>query len=394
MGIQAGREAGSGQKRNCGHHEKKHKENYYILDTQSFGKSSGVKDDLHQRNWYMSGSWTAYSPLYEEKLAKDGISNLGTGFLLKKNVYIITKGKKNILNLLGQEDTEHLTYKAVDEIEASGNLFLQYIATRSVKIKLRKVMPKLYKKLIDIIALLCLAAVFLFTFSYLKSWWTEEIGEKRQEQNIWKEKRTGTWCTIKSNSLDGVPIYDEAGGSVPTGSLPEGKLCELTDSTLKEGKKWGKVKYAGLSGWMKMSYLKYICQESISIQEDSQIYINVSTVKGIRMYQEPDVTFDAVLKGIPYGAEFIVQETRDGWGKVSNNGRTGWINLYYAGCYPESSKAAWKVETLSSAQQINFREKPGEDQRSIAKVPENTYLEMKEFKTVGEERSMEDRKAG
>ena len=222
-------------------------------------------------------------------------------------------------------------------------------------------MPKLYKKLIDIIALLCLAAIFLFTFSYLKSWWTEEIGEKRQEQNIWKEKRTGTWCTIKSNSLDG-------------------KLCELTDSTIKEGKKWGKVKYAGLSGWMKMSYFKYICQESISIQKDSQIYINVSTEKGIRMYQEPDVTFDAVLKGIPYGAEFIVQETRDGWGKVSNNGRTGWINLYYAGCYPESSKAAWKVETLSSAQQINFREKPGEDQRSIAKVPENTYLEMKEFK--------------
>lgn len=42
----------------------------------------------------MSGSWTAYSPLYEEKLAKDGISNLGTGFLLKKNVYIITKGRK------------------------------------------------------------------------------------------------------------------------------------------------------------------------------------------------------------------------------------------------------------------------------------------------------------
>ena len=142
-------------------------------------------------------------------------------------------------------------------------------------------MPKLYKKLIDIIALLCLAAVFLFTFSYLKSWWTEEIGEKRQEQNIWKEKRTGTWCTIKSNSLDGVPIYDEAGGSVPIGSLPEGKLCELTDSTIKEGKKWGKVKYAGLSGWMKMSYLKYICQESISIQKDSQIYINVSTEKPV-----------------------------------------------------------------------------------------------------------------
>ena len=107
QGIQAGREAGSGQKAEIAAYCGKHKENYYILDTQSFGKSSGVKDDLHQGNWYMSGSWTAYSPLYEEKLAKDGISNLGTGFLLKKNVYIITKGKKNILNLLGQEDTEH-----------------------------------------------------------------------------------------------------------------------------------------------------------------------------------------------------------------------------------------------------------------------------------------------
>ena len=62
-------------------------------------------------------------------------------------------------------------------------------------------MPKLYKKLIDIIALLCLAAVFLFTFSYLKSWWTEEIGEKRQEQNIWKEKRTGTVGIRKNRKI-------------------------------------------------------------------------------------------------------------------------------------------------------------------------------------------------
>ena len=66
----------------------------------------------------------------------------------------------------------------------------------------------------------------------------------------------------------------------------------------------------------------------------------------------------------------VVQETRDGWGKVSNNGRTGWINLYYAGCYPESSKAAWKVETLSSASRLTFGKNREEDQRSIAKVPE------------------------
>ena len=189
-------------------------------------------------------------------------------------------------------------------------------------------MPKLYKKLIDIIALLCLAAIFLFTFSYLKSWWTEEIGEKRQEQNIWKEKRTGTWCTIKSNSLDGVPIYDEAGGSVPIGSLPEGKLCELTDSTIKEGKKWGKVKYAGLSGWMKMSYLKYICQESISIQKDSQIYINVSTEKGIRMYQEPGEDQRSIAK-VPENTYLEMKEFKNGWGRTEYGGQEGWVKLSY-----------------------------------------------------------------
>ena len=123
QGLQAGREAGSKKKAEIAAYCGNHKENYYILDTQSFGKPSGVKDDLHQGNWFMSGSWTAHSPLYEEKLAKDGISSLGTEFLLKKNVYVITKGKKNVLNLLGQENTEHFTYKAVDEIETSGNLF-------------------------------------------------------------------------------------------------------------------------------------------------------------------------------------------------------------------------------------------------------------------------------
>lgn len=48
QGIQAGREAGSGQKAEIAAYCGKHKENYYILDTQSFGKPSGVKDDLHQ----------------------------------------------------------------------------------------------------------------------------------------------------------------------------------------------------------------------------------------------------------------------------------------------------------------------------------------------------------
>lgn len=123
QGAQISREQYCAQKAEIAAYCGKYGGNYYILDTQSFGKPSGVKDNLHQGNWFMSGSWTAYSPLYKEKLARNGIDKLGTNFLLQKNVYIITKGKKNVLNLLGLDNTEHLTYKAVDEIEASGNLF-------------------------------------------------------------------------------------------------------------------------------------------------------------------------------------------------------------------------------------------------------------------------------
>ena len=71
-----------------------HKDSWFILDTRSFTKMSRPEDDLHQGNWFMSGSWTAYSPLYTKKLAAAGTDSLGSEFLLRDNVFLITKGKK------------------------------------------------------------------------------------------------------------------------------------------------------------------------------------------------------------------------------------------------------------------------------------------------------------
>lgn len=100
-----------------------HKDSYFILDTRSFTKMSRPTDDLHQGNWFMSGSWTAYSPLYAKKLADAGTASLGSEFLLRENVFVITKGKKDMSVLLGLPEGKEASSIIVDEIMSSSNNF-------------------------------------------------------------------------------------------------------------------------------------------------------------------------------------------------------------------------------------------------------------------------------
>lgn len=108
-------------------------DNYYILDTQSFSKMSRPKDDLHQGNWFMSGSWAAYSPLYYEKLNVNGITGLGMDFLCRENVYLITKGKKNMSVILGLSDTKEVDAEIVDELMTDNNSFFEVYKIKGIK---------------------------------------------------------------------------------------------------------------------------------------------------------------------------------------------------------------------------------------------------------------------
>ncbi len=110
-----------------------HPDAVYILETPSFTKVSRPSDNFHQGNWYMSGSWTAYSPLYEEKLEKDGIQSLGTDFLKQDNVYIITKGKKNISSILGLSENQKANTEIVDEIVTDSNNFYEVYRLKGIE---------------------------------------------------------------------------------------------------------------------------------------------------------------------------------------------------------------------------------------------------------------------
>ena len=107
----------------------KHTENRYVLRTTSFTTSTPY-DDLHQGNWFMSGSWAAYSPLYEQKLAAEDTENLDIEFLSRDNVYVITQGenrKANIRRMMGRSEDEPVHAELTDTIiTIDGTEYLVY----------------------------------------------------------------------------------------------------------------------------------------------------------------------------------------------------------------------------------------------------------------------------
>lgn len=105
----------------------KHPENRYVLYTMSFTRASTPYDEFHQGNWMMSGSWSAYSPLYYEKLKQWKTRDLASKFLLRDRVYVITKGKKNLGAVMGCQESERVQAEIVDEYKAkTGVMFYIY----------------------------------------------------------------------------------------------------------------------------------------------------------------------------------------------------------------------------------------------------------------------------
>lgn len=238
------------------------------------------------------------------------------------------------------------------------------------------------KKILTIIwnltGVLCLIIAFWATYRYMMGLDLMDSPSSEKEQQVVKEKEMrGTYCTLKSNSLDGVPIYAEPGETAQIGFIPEGKCCQILKMRTVEGKKWAQVDYCGLSGWLKMRRVHYISDESCYIQEGSIVFMNALTEKGIKGYREPTVSSEVVVEDIKYGTEYEVLQLKNGWGQVKEeDGTLFWINMYHMGSYPCER---WMVETLSSAKEINLRQEPGEKEKMLGKVPEDTRVIISEY---------------
>lgn len=242
--------------------------------------------------------------------------------------------------------------------------------------KMRKKSKVSQKNWLDLLAVGCLLAVAVVIFYGMQHIFFKDDYTKKQKGK--KEQIVSeTWCTLKSNALDGVPIYPAAGETLQSGLLPEGKCCHLEKLQKIGGEVWAKVSYCGLNGWLEKKRIHFISERECSIKEGDTIYVNALSEKGICGYEKPSAQSKIIIENIKYGTEYKIVKLYNGWGQVEQEEKKFWINMYYVGSYPIKS---WKVKTLSTVAEINLRKGPGEKKKSIGKVPEDTRIWIKTFR--------------
>lgn len=110
----------------------RHPDSLFVIDTRAVVRGNNPQDDLRQGNWFLSGSWMSYSPVFTRKLQAAGTDSLGCSFLTRENVYLITQSRKNVAYLLGIEDKDRVHADIVDEFMTSNYTFLKVYKVRSV----------------------------------------------------------------------------------------------------------------------------------------------------------------------------------------------------------------------------------------------------------------------
>ncbi|MBQ2750573.1 MAG: SH3 domain-containing protein, partial [Clostridia bacterium] len=152
---------------------------------------------------------------------------------------------------------------------------------------------------------------------------------------VYADDKTGTYKITVDN---GVNLRSGAGTSYSkVGAIPYNKTVTVTQ--VKDG--WGKTTYSGTTGWFSLEYAKLVEAststetetESGGTATDNKIYI---TTAALNLRKGPATSYDRYTV-IPDGAKISISETKNGWGKTSYGGYTGWVSMDYVKEYTTGS---------------------------------------------------------
>jgi len=107
-----------------------------------------------------------------------------------------------------------------------------------------------------------------------------------------------------------------------------------------------------------------------------QFRANAPTSGILNLRQQPNTT-STVLAGIPHNTVLVVNEIR-GWGKITFQGRTGWISLEHTIIVGQQ----FRVNAPTSGI-LNLRQQPNTTSAVLAGIPHNTILDVNDISGWG-----------
>ncbi|MBR6414372.1 MAG: SH3 domain-containing protein [Oscillospiraceae bacterium] len=169
--------------------------------------------------------------------------------------------------------------------------------------------------------------------------------------------------TITANLCLNMREGPSASGKI-LAKVPNGALVKVTEVE----NDWGKITYDGKTGWVNLYYCRY----------DGALnrYYTIAAYSALKMRDNPSSTGTKVLTSIPQGKIVKVTYFRNGWGKTTYNGQTGWINLSY--CSYKSVIDRNYIVTCGG-KTLAFRADHSSSTTILDRIPDGTLLHIDYF---------------
>ena len=178
---------------------------------------------------------------------------------------------------------------------------------------------------------------------------------------------------------EGIKVRDKASTSGnQVGTIPQGTKITFYDPHVSDGKlKWGVIqnkdfaKY-GLTSTLDKLYvdLSYVSLASLGGGTAGGTGVSTGTVSSsinLNVRSTPKVTPTNKVGSLANGTKVTIYETKNGWGRINQNGLSGWISLQYvvldSGSTGGSSAEAANATIVNCSKAVNVR--------SAAKVTSN-----------------------